>query len=169
MWILTVRDCVLTSYSPSQFHRNHNMSVRPVPEGHHSVTPYLVVDDAARLMAFLRDAFQAVEVHRMTGPDGRVRHAQVKLGDSMVMMGEPQGQGKPLPCALYLYVENADAVYQRALKAGATSIMEPADQFYGDRHGGVTDPFGNQWWIATHIEDVSNEEIARRAANLHKA
>jgi PhnB protein len=81
------------------------------------------------------------------------------------MMGEAQGEWRPMPCALYVYLENCDAVYQRALQAGATSIMEPADQFYGDRHGAVKDPCGNLWWIATHIEDVSNEEIARRTAN----
>ena len=143
------------------------MSVKPIPEGHHSVTPYLVVDDAGRLIDFLKLAFQAVEMHRMQGPDGRVRHAEVKIGDSMVMIGEAQGQWKAMPCALYLYVENADVVYRQALKAGATSLMEPADQFYGDRPGGVIDPCGNQWWIATHIEDFSNEEIARRAASRH--
>lgn len=143
------------------------MSVKAIPEGHHTVTPYLVVDDAARLIDFLKQAFQAVEIHRMQGPDGRVRHAEVKIGDSMVMLGEAQGQWKALPCALYLYLENCDAVYQQALKAGATSLTEPADQFYGDRQGGVIDPFGNQWWIATHIEDVSSEEMARRAASRH--
>lgn len=140
------------------------MSVKPIPEGYHSVTPYLVVDDAGRLIAFLKQAFQAVEMHCMQGPDGRVRHAEVRIGDSMIMLGEAQGEWKSMPCALYLYLENCDAVYQRALKAGATSIREPADQFYGDRQGGVKDPCGNQWWIATHIEDVSPEEIARRAA-----
>jgi PhnB protein len=140
------------------------MPVKPIPEGHHSVTPYLVVDDVAKLIDFLKQAFEAVEIHRMQRPDGRVGHAEVKIGDSMVMMGEAQGEWKALPCAIYLYVENADAVYRHAVNAGATSIMEPADQFYGDRHGGVKDPCGNMWWIATHIEDVPHEEIARRAA-----
>lgn len=143
------------------------MSVKPVPEGHHTVTPYLVVADAARLLDFLKQAFQAIEIHRMEGPDGRVRHAEVKIGDSMVMMGEAQGEYKPMPCSLYLYLEDCDAVYQQALKAGATSISEPANQFYGDRQGAVKDPCGNQWWIATHVEDVSNEEIALRAAGRH--
>jgi PhnB protein len=141
------------------------MAVKPIPEGYHSITPYLVVDDVARLIDFLKQAFGAVEIHRMQRPDGLVGHAEVKIGDSMLMMGEAQGEWKPMPCALYLYVQNADAVYRQALTAGATSIMEPADQFYGDRHGGVKDPCGNQWWIATHIEDVSAEEIARRAAS----
>lgn len=142
-----------------------SMSVKPIPEGHHSVTPYLVVADAARLLEFLKQAFQAVEMHRTLGASGRIHHAEVKIGDSMVMMGEAQGQWKPLSCALYLYVENADEVYRQAMEAGATSIMAPADMFYGDRNGGVIDPCGNQWWIATHIEDVSPEEIARRAAS----
>lgn len=141
------------------------MSVKPIPEGHHTITPYLVVDDAARLIDFLKQAFQAVEMHCMQGPDGRVRHAEMRIGDSMLMLGEAQGASKPTPCMLYLYLDNCDAVYHQALKAGATSITEPADQFYGDRHGAVKDPCGNQWWIATHIEDVSPEEIAHRAAS----
>lgn len=139
------------------------MSVKPIREGYR-VTPYLVVADAARLLDFLKQAFQAVETHRTLGPDGSIRHAEVRIGDSMVMLCEAQGQWKPMPCALYLYVEDADAIYRQAMQAGATSIMEPADMFYGDRHGGVFDPGGNQWWIATHIEDVAPEEIARRAA-----
>lgn len=141
------------------------MAVKPIPAGYHSITPYLVVEDVARLIDFLKQAFGAAEIHRMLRPDGRVGHAEVQIGDSRMMLGAAQGQWKPMPCALYLYLENCDTVYQQAIKAGATSIMEPADQFYGDRHGGVTDPCGNQWWIATHIEDVSPEEIARRAAS----
>ena len=140
------------------------MSVKPIPEGYHSVTSYLLVEDVARLIDFLKQAFQATEMHRMSRPDGRVGHAEVKIGDSMVMMGEAQGDWKPMPATLYLYVEDTDAVYRQALAAGAASIMEPADQFYGDRNAGVKDPCGNVWWIATHIEDVSREEIARRAA-----
>lgn len=141
------------------------MAVKPIPEGHHSVTPYLLVDDVARLIDFLTRAFQAVETLRMPRPDGKIGHAEMKIGDSMVMMGQPQGQGKPTPSTLYLYVQDTDAVYRRALAAGATSITEPTDQFYGDRNAGVQDPCGNLWWIATHIEDVSPEELARRAAN----
>jgi len=141
------------------------MAVKPIPEGHHSVTPYLLVDDVGRLIDFLTRAFQAVETLRMPRPDGKIGHAEMKIGDSMVMMGQPQGQGKPMPSTLYLYVEDTDAVYRRALAAGAISIAEPTDQFYGDRNAGVQDPCGNLWWIATHIEDVSPEEVARRAAN----
>src|SRR5579863_10147854 len=110
------------------------MSVKPIHEGHHSVTPYLLFEDVARLIDFLKQAFQATEMHRMARPDGRVGHAEVKIGDSMVMMGEAQGDWKSMPAALYLYVEDTDAVYRQALAAGAASVMEPADQFYGDRN-----------------------------------
>jgi len=140
------------------------MAVRPIPEGHHSVTPYLIGPDVAGLIAFFTAAFGAKETERVTDQDGTVRHAEVQIGDSRVMMGEPSGDYAPMPTMLQLYVEDVDAVYAGALRAGATSIEEPADQFYGDRRGGVRDPNGNQWWIATHKEDLSPEEIARRAA-----
>jgi PhnB protein len=103
----------------------------------------------------------------MKDPSGKIRYAEIQIGDSRVMMGEANEQWKAMPCAIYLYVRDADAAYQSALKAGATSIMEPANQFYGDRHGGVTDPTGNMWWIATHIEDVPPAEMEKRAkANM---
>ena len=140
------------------------MSVIPVPEGYHTVTPYLVVHGIARLIDFLQQAFDAVEIHRMQRPDGTVGHAEVQIGDSRVMMGEPMGDRPPMPATIYLYVEDTDAVYRRALSAGASSVMEPADQFYGDRNAGVKDPSDNLWWIATHIEDISPEELARRSA-----
>lgn len=143
------------------------MAVKPIPDGFHSVTPYLVVPGVAKLIEFLKQAFDANEIERMARPDGTVMHAQVRIGDSMVMMGEPMGDWRPMPASLYLYVENADAAYQRAIEAGGTSLMEPADQFYGDRHGSIKDPSGNLWWIATHKEDVSPAEIAKRAAALH--
>jgi PhnB protein len=142
--------------------------VKPIPDGYHSVTTYLTVPGVAKLMEFLKQAFGAVEIERMQEPGGRVGHAQMKIGDTLVMMGEPQGPGQqPKPCNLYLYVEDVDAVYQRAIAAGGKSISEVKDQFYGDRSGGVEDLSGNGWWIATHIEDVSSEEIARRAQALH--
>jgi PhnB protein len=140
------------------------MAVKPIPAGHHSVTPYLVVREVAKLIDFVKQAFGAVEVHRMSRPDGSLGHAEVKVGDSMIMMGEAMGEWQPMPAALYLYVEDADAVYRRALAAGATSISEPANQFYGDRNAGVKDPCDNLWWIATRFEDLSTEEIARRAS-----
>jgi PhnB protein len=144
------------------------MSVKPIPEGYHAITPYLVVEGAAKLIDFLKQAFDAQETFRMPMPDGSIMHAEIKIGDSMVMMGEASEKWKPMPCAIYLYVNDADAVYKRALKAGATSTMEPADQFYGDRHGGVKDPAGNTWWIATHKEDVSPEELKKRAEAFMK-
>jgi PhnB protein len=139
------------------------MAVKAIPEGFHTVTPYLVVEGVPKLIDFLKQAFDAQEIMRMPRPDGVIMHAEVRIGDSSVMMGEAMGEHQPRPSCLYLYVENADATYKRALQAGATSTMEPADQFYGDRHGGVIDPVGNQWWIATHIEDVPPDELARRA------
>lgn len=135
--------------------------VSPVPDGYHTVTPYLTVKGVAGLIDFLKQAFDAVETERLPGPDGKVGHAEVRIGDSVVMMGEAPGE--PMPAMLYLYVADADASYKRALEAGATSLMEPADQFYGDRSGGVKDPFGNCWYVATRKENVSPEELRRRA------
>src|ERR1035437_3384908 len=122
-------------------------SVKPIPDGAHTVTPYLVVEGVPKLIDFLKQAFGAEELFRMARPDGGVMHAEVKIGDSMIMIGEAMGQWKPKPCSLYLYVEDVDAVYQRAIQAGGTSVGEPKDQFYGDRSGGVTDPCGNHWEI----------------------
>lgn len=144
------------------------MAVRPVPEGFHTVTPYLVVPGVAKLIEFLKQTFDATEVSRMEGPDGIVRHGEMRIGDSIVMMGEAAGEAEPIPAMLYVYVQDTDAVYQRALRVGATSVKEPSDQFYGDRNAGVKDASGNQWWIATHIEDVSEDEIARRAEEAMK-
>jgi PhnB protein len=139
------------------------MAVKPIAEGYHSVTPCLVVQGVPTLLDFLKQAFDATEIFRMPRPDGTIMHAEVRIGDSRVMMGEPMGSYQPMTGSLYLYVHDVDAVYKRALQAGATSTSEPADQFYGDRSAGIKDPVGNQWWIATHKEDVPPEEIARRA------
>ena len=145
------------------------MPVKPKPDAYHSVTPYLVVPGVAKLIDFMKQVFGAVETEQMEGAGGRIMHAEVKIGDSVIMMGEPMGgEWKSMPAMLYVYVADTDAVYERALQAGATSIMEPADQFYGDRNAGVKDTFGNQWWIATHKEDVSREELMRRAEKLGK-
>ena len=144
------------------------MPVKPIPEGYHSVTPYLVVPGAGRLIEFLKEAFKAEEVERMSQPDGTVMHAEVRIGDSIIMMGEASGKFPAMPAAIYLYVPDVDAVYKRALAAGAASTMEPANQFYGDRNAGVKDPSGNLWWIATHVEDVPREEMAKRAAAAKK-
>jgi PhnB protein len=144
------------------------MAVKPIPEGYHTITPCLVVDGAVKLIDFLKQAFEAQEIFRMPRPDGGIMHAEVKIGDSMLMLGDATDQWKPMPCAIYLYVKDADAVYKRALQAGAASLMEPIDQFYGDRHGGIKDPAGNTWWIATHQEDVAPDELARRAEAFMK-
>jgi uncharacterized glyoxalase superfamily protein PhnB len=141
-------------------------SVQPIPDGFHTLTPYLVVEGIPKLIDFLKRAFGAQETFRLLRPDGVVMHAELKIGDSILMMGTPMGEGKAKPCSLYLHVEDVDAVYQRAIQAGGTSVREPSDQFYGDRTGGVTDPSGNYWGIATHVEDVSHEEMAKRFAAM---
>jgi uncharacterized glyoxalase superfamily protein PhnB len=140
------------------------MAVKAIPDGYHTITPYLTVQGAGKLIDFLKLAFDAQETERITAPDGAIAHAEVRIGNSIVMMSDAGGERAPMPSGLYLYVNDTDAVYKSALRAGATSIMEPADQFYGDRSAGVKDPVGNQWWIATHKEDVSPEELKRRAA-----
>jgi uncharacterized glyoxalase superfamily protein PhnB len=122
----------------------------------------LAVQGVPKLITFLKQAFDAEERERMTTPDGRVSHAEMKIGDSSVMMGEPTGESKSMPGMIYLYLEDTDAAYKRALEAGATSLRVPSDMFYGDRNAAVTDPVGNQWWIATHMEDVPPEEMQRR-------
>ena len=139
------------------------MTVNPIPEGYHTVTPYLVVDDVDRLIDFLRAAFDAVEKERVPGKDGRTGHAEVILGDSYVMMGRAQPEFPATPCMLYVYVPDTDATYARALAAGATSLQEPADMFYGDRNATVKDPTGITWGIATRQENLTPEELAERA------
>ena len=136
--------------------------VKPIPSGYHSVTPYLIVEGAPRLIDFLKHTFNAEQSALVNGPDGRVVHAEVKIGDSMVMMSDATDQFKPIASNLYVYVENVDMVYKRALEAGAISVSEPTNQFYGDRNASVKDPLGNTWGIATHVEDPSPEEIQRR-------
>jgi PhnB protein len=136
--------------------------VKPIPPGYHSVTPYLSVQGVPELIDFLKHAFHAEERERMTTPDGRVSHAEVKIGDSIIMMGEPTGDSRTMPGMIYLYLEDTDAAYRRAIDAGATSLREPSDMFYGDRNAAVTDSAGNQWWIATHQEDVPPQEMERR-------
>ena len=143
--------------------------VKPVPERYHSVTPYLVVQGVPILLEFLKQTFNSTELERVPRPDGTISHAEVRIGDSVVMMGEANAQSKPMPTMLYVYVEDVDAVYNRALQAGAKSVRELKDEFYGDRAGGVADPVGNQWWIATHKEDVSQEELRRRMEAQNRA
>ena len=140
------------------------MAVKPVPDTYHTVTPYLVVKGAHTLVDFVTRAFGAQEVHVMRGPNGEVRHGDVLIGDSHVMLGEANGPWPPMPSSLYLYLSDCDAAYRKALDAGGTSVQEPQTQFYGDRHAAVKDPCGNTWWVATHVEDVSPEELEKRAA-----
>jgi len=143
--------------------------VKPVPEGYHTLTPYLVVDGADKVITFMKEAFGAkAVVEPVTRPDGKIMHAEYKIGDSVIMISDASERAKAASTTLYLYVPNVDAVYQKALKAGATSMMEPANMFYGDRSGGVKDPAGNQWHIGTHVEDVSPADLKKRAAEFMK-
>ena len=143
--------------------------VKPVPQGYHTVTPYLVVDGAEKIIRFVKEAFGAQPVFEpMARPDGKIIHAEFKIGDSVVMLADTSERAQATSDMLHLYVPNVDAVYQKALKAGGKSLMEPTDQFYGDRSSSVMDPAGNRWFIATHIEDVSPAELKKRAAEFMK-
>jgi len=126
----------------------------PAPAGLHTVTPYLHPHGADKLIHFLKDAFEGEEVERAEAPDGTVIHAKIRIGDSILELGEAHGEFQPMPLTLHLYVNDCDTVYARALGAGASSLREPRDEPYGDRNAGVQDPFGNRWFIATHIKDV---------------
>jgi PhnB protein len=139
------------------------MATLTIPAGYHTVTPYLAVPDPQSLIDFMVRVFDAKEREIIRKPDGRINHAEVQIGDSVIMLGSPSSNYGLATATLYVYVDNADARYQKALAAGATSISEPANQFYGDRHAGVKDTNGISWWIATHFEDVPPEELAQRA------
>jgi uncharacterized glyoxalase superfamily protein PhnB len=139
------------------------MAVKPIRDGFHTVTPYLMVNGVANLLDYLVAAFDAKQLFRLNRPDGSLGHAEVRIGDSMVMLGEPMGPFGPMPAQIYLYVNDCDATYLRAIRAGGTSVLEPITMhFSGERYGGVRDPAGNIWWVATHVEDVTPEECARR-------
>src|SRR5947209_5365239 len=139
------------------------MAAEYMPSGHHTVTPYLVVKGAERLMTFITDVLDGTEMVRMQGPDGRLAHAEMRVGDSIVMLADTPASGEETSSMLHLYVPDSDATYQRAMQAGATSLREPQDEFYGDRMSGVQDSTGIKWYFATHVEDVSEEEMGRRA------
>jgi PhnB protein len=146
------------------------MAVQPIPEGYHTLSPSLVVDNASEAIEFYKKAFGATERGRMPGPGDTVAHAELEIGDSVVMLNDPFPQSTTRPpkelggttVALALYAEDTDGVYKQAIDAGATSTMEPDDMFWGDRMASVTDPYGHSWLILTHIEDVSPEEMAER-------
>jgi PhnB protein len=147
------------------------MATKPIPEGYHSVTPYLAVDDAAQAIEYYKKAFGAKERVRMDAPGGKIGHAELEIGDALVMLSDPFPQASTRPpkelggtsASVFMYVEDVDDVVKQAVNEGATLTMEVADQFWGDRFGTVTDPFGHVWSIATHVEDVPPEEMAERA------
>lgn len=138
-------------------------AVNPVPEGISSVNPYFAVHGVAKLVDFLQKTFNAVELYGHSRPDGEIGHAILRIGTSTVMMGELPAGRQPMLAMLYVYVDDVDAAWRRAIEAGGVSVMEPKDQFYGDRNGAVNDPCGNQWWIGSQREKLSSEEIERRA------
>ena len=144
------------------------MAVKPIPDGYHTVTPYLMVEGASDALAFYKKAFGAAERYRMTAPDGkRLMHAEFQIGDSVIMIGDtfPEfGGGGALSAGLHLYVSNVDAAFRKAVAAGATVVMPVADMFWGDRFGKLRDPFGQNWSIATHVRDVSPDEMKAEAA-----
>jgi PhnB protein len=147
------------------------MTTRPVPEGYRTATPYLIIKGAAEAIEFYKRAFDATEMLRMADPQGRVGHAEIKIGDSVIMLADehpsmgyrgPRSLGGS-SVSILLYLEDVDRVFERAVKAGARGLRPVADQFYGDRSGTLEDPFGHVWTIATHVEDVPPEELQRRA------
>ena len=149
--------------------------VKPIPKGYHSVTPYLVVENAAKALDFYKHAFGAKEMFRMDGPAGMIAHAEIQIGDSRVMLADESpemnsrapGSIGGTPVSLMIYTENVDTVFKAALKAGGIQTRAVEDMFYGDRSGSLTDPFGHQWHIATHKEDLTPEEIQHRAMAAH--
>jgi len=151
------------------------MAVKPIPEGYHSVTPYLIIRGAAEAIEFYKKAFGAVELFRFPSPDGKVGHAEIRIGDSPIMLADeypPMGYKGPQsiggsPVSLMIYVEDVDTIYNQAVTAGAAVKEALQDKFYGDRTGTLVDPFGHVWHISTHKEDVSMEEMERRAKAAH--
>jgi len=145
-------------------------SVKPIPDGHHNVTPYLFVRSAASAIDFYKSVFGATEIMRMPGSNGKIMHAEIRIGDSIVMLADENPQtGVMSPqtvggysVGLHIYVENVDAVIQKAVESGAKMLRPIKDQFYGDRSGSLLDPFGHMWSVATHVEDVAPEEMRKR-------
>ena len=150
------------------------MSVKPIPEGYHSVTPYLGINKAAEAIEFYKKAFGATQVMRLDMPDGRVGHAELRIGDAAIMLGTPcdemslSNPTERTSVALQLYVTDVDAQFKQAVAAGASAVSEPEDRFYGDRSGSVKDPFGHLWFLATRKEDLTEEQIRQRAMAMFK-
>jgi len=145
------------------------MPVNYIPEGYHTVTPTIIVKGAARLHEFLKSVFDAKVLISVPGPNNTIAHSEVQIGDSRLMVADASPMFSAQSSSFYLYVPDCDAVYKRALAAGAKSEREPKDQFYGDRNGSVVDEWGNRWAMGTHVEDVSNEELDRRMKAMPKA
>jgi PhnB protein len=141
------------------------MTVKPVPEGYHTVTPWIISRDTAGVIDYMTQSFGAEELARVVGEDGAIGHAEVRVGDSIVMLFDARPHWPPTPAFLRLYVADADETHRRAVAAGGTSVTEVTHMAWGDRGGRVRDPFGNLWWIQTRIEDVSPEEMERRASD----
>ena len=152
------------------------MTVKPIPDGYHSITPYLSIEGATGAIEFYKRAFGAVELFRLITPTGAIGHAEIRIGDSPIMLADPCAEGAfrnprslgGSSVGLHVYVEDVDALFAQALAAGAKLIKPLQDQFYGDRSGTLEDPFGHIWFLATHREDLSPEEIDRRAEALFK-
>lgn len=145
------------------------MATNYIPEGYTTITPYLIVEGAEKLIEFIENVFDGTIVMKMPDERGKIGHAEMKIGDSMLMIADAGEEWKPTQAMLHLYVEDTDAIYQKALDAGAIPVKEPADQFYGDRSSAVKDAFGNFWGISTHIEDISEEEIQKRMKSSSQA
>jgi PhnB protein len=144
-------------------------NVRPIPAGYHSVSPSLTCRDASAAIDFYKQVFGASEVMRMSGPGGKIMHAELKIGDSHIFLNDEMppmavapSPSAPVSVSMFVYTEDVDSIFQRAIAAGAKSIMQPEDMFWGDRYAKFTDPFGHAWGVATHVEDVAPEEMSRR-------
>lgn len=147
--------------------KKQKQKVKPVPDGYHTVTPFLMVDDAQGLLDFIEKGLGGKTEFKMKDDDGKIIHAAARIGNSPIMLGDVMGGYEPITAMLYLYVNNADELYNQALRVdGAKSAREIKDEFYGDRAGCIEDRWGNKWWIATHTEDVSNEELEARKSKL---
>jgi PhnB protein len=152
------------------------MTIKPIPDGYHSVTPYLSIKDAAKAIEFYKRAFGATELFRLVAPSGEIGHAEIKIGDSQIMLADPCEEGTfrnpqtlgGTSVGLHVYVEDVDSLFARAVDAGAKTVRPVQDQFYGDRTGTLEDPFGHVWFLATHKEELTPEEINKRAEALYK-